>query len=240
MTETDVQIGVDDGRVVVDVETRVGAAHRVGARLQRTVISRLEVFLEHDVDDARRALSRELRRRIVNHLHMVDALRRQLLQNLRTVVGGQSTRLAVDPHLHARVAAQRHIAVVVHLHARDVLQRLRCRRTRIGHQLRHVERLAVHLQLHGRSLSCHRHLLQLVGVLRHVEGGEVVRAVAVVDHEVAHHIPVTHERERQRVLPVFQAVDAEMPFDVGHSALHQCIAALVGYFHIHETQRFIV
>ena len=174
MAETNVQISVDDGRVVVDVETCVGTALRVGTCLQRTVVARLEVFLQHDVDNSSRTFSREFRRRIVNHLYALDALRRQLLQNLRPVISSQSTRLSVDPHLHTRVATQRYVAIVVNLHAGYVLQSLRCRCARVGHQLCHIERLAVHLQLHAGPLSCNRHLLQLVSVLSHVESREVV------------------------------------------------------------------
>ena len=52
-----VGICVQETAVVVDVETAVGAALSVGTCLKRTVVARLAVFLQHDVDDAGRAFS---------------------------------------------------------------------------------------------------------------------------------------------------------------------------------------
>ena len=143
VSETDVEIGIDGTTVVVDVETGVGSTPCIGTGLHRAVIARLAFFLEHDVDDAGTALGREFGRGVVDDLDAVDAL------------GGQ---LSVDPHLNAGVAAQRYIAVVVHLHRGDVLQHIAGRPSGIGDILRHIERFAVHLQPHGRPLSCHRHL----------------------------------------------------------------------------------
>ena len=153
----DVGISVDERTAVVDVKAGVGTASGVAASLQRTIIARLTVFLEHDVDDAHRSFSGELCRRIVNDLNAVDTLRGELLQNLRTVVGGQTRSLAVYPYLHTGVATQRHVAVVVHLHGGHVVEHVRRRLSCIADKLRHVESLAIHLQLHRRLLSgdCH-------------------------------------------------------------------------------------
>ena len=106
VSKANVGIGIDERRIVVDVETGVRTAARVRAHLHRAIITWLQVFLEHNVDDAGRAFSREFGRRIVDDLYAFDALSGQLLQNLGTVVGSESARLAVDPHLDARVAAQ--------------------------------------------------------------------------------------------------------------------------------------
>ena len=163
-----VGISVELRTVEVEVEACVGTSARVGTGLHRAVVACLAVFLQHDVDYSSRAFSRKLGRRIVYHLNAVDALGRQLLQYLRPVVGGQSAGLAVDPHLHALVAAQRYISVVVYLHRGYVLQHVAGRPSGIGYLLVHAERLAVNLQLHLRALPRHRHFLHGLRVVGHI------------------------------------------------------------------------
>ena len=168
--------GIPLAAVVVEVETCLSALARVGASLHRTIVASLAVFLQHDVDDACRPFSRKLGRRVVDDLDALDALCRQLLQYLRTVVAGQSARLAVDPHLHAAVASQRHVAVLVNFYRRNILQRIGSGASGIADLLVHVERLAVHLQFHLLPLGGHRHLFQQMAVFRQVESGEVAGA----------------------------------------------------------------
>ena len=106
MTEAHVQIGIEQRTVVIDIKASVATATGVGTHLHRTVITRLTVFLQHDVDDTGRTFSGIFCRRIVYHLYMIYALGRHLLQYLSTVVGGQSARFTVYPHLHTGVAPQ--------------------------------------------------------------------------------------------------------------------------------------
>ena len=101
MAVAEVYIRVNQSAVVVDVEACVGTAASVATCLHRAVIASLAVFLEHNVDDTSRTFSREFSRRIVYDLYTFNALCRQLLQNLCTVIGSQSRCLAVDPYLHA-------------------------------------------------------------------------------------------------------------------------------------------
>ena len=61
MAVADVGIAVPARRVVVDVEAGVGSATGVGTCLHGTIIAGLQVLLQHDVDDTRRAFGRELR-----------------------------------------------------------------------------------------------------------------------------------------------------------------------------------
>ena len=56
---TDVEIGIEERTVVIDVETGVGTAPRVATRLNGAIVARLALLLEHDVDDAGTALGRE-------------------------------------------------------------------------------------------------------------------------------------------------------------------------------------
>ena len=127
VTVADVGVCVEFGAVIVYIEARVCSSARASARLQRAVIARLAVLLEHNVYYTSRSLSRELRRRIVYHLYLLYALSRKLLQNLRPGVRRQAARLAVYPHLHAAVSSERHVAVVVHFHRRNVVEHVACR-----------------------------------------------------------------------------------------------------------------
>ena len=116
--------GIDYFRGVVDVAAHVPSYVIVDAGLHRSVVASLAVALQHDVDDAGCAFGRELGRGVVYHLNALNALGRYLLQDFATVVGGQSAGLAVDPYLHARIAAQRYLAVGGHFDGGDVLQQV--------------------------------------------------------------------------------------------------------------------
>ena len=234
MAIADVGVAVPFRRVIVDVETRVAAASRVDSGLHTAVIARFQVFFHHDVDDAGRAFRREFRRRIVDDFDALDALGRQLLQDLRTVVGGQAARLAVDPNFDARIAAQRDVAVVIDLDRRDVFQRLRCRLPRIRDELRHVERLAIDLQLHRRPLARHRHFLQLLRVFRKVDDAEILRAVAVAERKLSRDRLVADIRDFQRVITRCKAVNRKIAFGVGNRTFHKSSIALLQHFHSHK------
>ena len=234
MAIADVGVAVPFRRIIVDVETRVGTASRVGTDLHTAVIAWFQVFLHHNVDDAGRAFRREFRRRIVDDLDALDALGRQLLQNLGTVVSGQTARLAVDPNFDARIAAQRDVAVVIDLDRRDVFQRLRSRLTRIRDELRHVERLAIDLQLHRRPLARHRHFLQLFRVFRKVDDTEILRSVAFAERKLSRDRLVANIRDFQRVTTRCKAVNRKIAFGVGNRTFHKSSIALLQHFHSHE------
>ena len=106
LAETQIGKGIEDSARVVEVATRIPAAGIVRSYTQRTIIACLTVAFQDDVDNTSRAFGRKLRTWVVDHLDTFDALCRYLLQDLSTVVTRQSRGLAVDPHLHTRVATQ--------------------------------------------------------------------------------------------------------------------------------------
>ena len=197
-----IQIGVNQSAVVVDVEACVGTAASVATCLHRAVIASLAVFLEYNVDDTSRTFSREFSRRIVNHFYTVDAFSRQLLQNLCAVVRSQSRRLAINPYLNARIATQRHIAVVVNLDRRHIVEHVRSRLSGIADELADIKRLAVYLQLHCCALSRHGHLIQLLGILSHIQQLELHLTLSGSNLKLTCHVSIAHKSKRQRVLAV--------------------------------------
>ena len=234
----DVGISVDERTAVVDVEAGVGSASGVAASLQRTIIARLTVLLEHDVDDAHRSFSGELRRRIVNHLDAVDALRGELLQNLRTVVCCQTRSLAVYPYLHTGVATQRHVAVVIHLHGGHVVEHVRSRLSCIADKLRHVESLAVYLQLHRRLLSSDCHTLEHLGVLREIENVIVDVALRGADGERTLHLTISYVGQRDIVRAVVKTADIKVAVYICGSASDKFVVVRERNLHVYESKRF--
>ena len=86
MTIADVDVRIEQRRVVIDIVRGVDAATRVGTNLRRTIVARTTFFLEHDIDDASRTFGRKLSRRIVYHLDTLNALSRHLLEYLATII----------------------------------------------------------------------------------------------------------------------------------------------------------
>ena len=121
MTVAHIGVCVDERTVVVYINRCTGASTRISASLDATIIASLKVPFQYNIDDASRAFCRKLRRGVVYYLNAFDAFGRQLLQNVGTVVGSQSRRLAVNPHLYARVAPQRDVPIVINLYAWNVL-----------------------------------------------------------------------------------------------------------------------
>ena len=177
LAEAEVGKGVEHPARVVEVAACVPAAGIVGADAQRTIIARLTVALQHDVDDTCRSLGRELRTGVVDHLDALDALCGYLLQDLSAVVTRQSGGLTVDPHLDTRVAAQRDLTVGGHLDTRNLLQQLRGRTACRGDHLVDGKRLAVDFEFHLRTLTRDGNLRERLGVLGQIEGVEVRPAV---------------------------------------------------------------
>ena len=86
MTIADVDIRIEQRRVVIDIVRGVDAATGVGTNLRRTIVARTTFFLEHDIDDTSRTFGRELSRRIVYHLDTLNALSRHLLEYFATII----------------------------------------------------------------------------------------------------------------------------------------------------------
>ncbi|CDA95572.1 unknown [Prevotella sp. CAG:1320] len=120
-----VKISIYQTTVIIDIETTVRSSTGITASLQRAIITSLPVFLENNIDDAHATLSGKLCRRIVYHLYTLDAFCGQLLQYLRSVIAGESTGLAINPHLHASVSPQGYISIIVHFHGRNIFQSVR-------------------------------------------------------------------------------------------------------------------
>ena len=159
-TIADVTVSLQHAARIVHVGARIPTATGVDTSTQRTIVARLAVTLQDDVDDACRAFSRELGRGIVNHLHALNALCWYLLQDVITVVTGHARGLAVDPHLHAGVAAQRNLAVGRHLNGGNLLQQLCGIAAGSSQHVVHAEGLAVYFQFHLRPLASNLHLFQ--------------------------------------------------------------------------------
>ena len=98
----------------------------IGTSTQGTIIASLAVTFQHNIDDTGRALWRIFRGRVINDLDTLDALRGNLLQDLRTVICRQTARLTIDPHLHTAVSTERDLTIRRHLHTRDILQQITC------------------------------------------------------------------------------------------------------------------
>ena len=237
----DIGVSIEEARRIVDVGTGVGAAVAVGTGLQRSIVASAAVAFQHDVDDACRPFGRELCRGVVDHLDALDALCRQLLQYLSAVVGGQSAGLAVDPHLHAGVATQRDIAVLVYLDARDVFQHIAGRAAGIRDVGRHIERLAVHLELHRRPLPRHGHFLEHGGILREIEHVVVDIWFLLGDAEFSGDGLVAYERHLQLVVADGETTNVEMSTLISNGTLQNLrgVALLIdGY--IDKLQAFAV
>ena len=99
----------------VDVGTCPHTSLYVSLGLCASIISRLSVLLEHDVDDAGSALGAIFCRGVGYDLYPIDAFCRELLKDFRLVVGSKTCVLAVYPDGHAAVAAQGDFALGVHV-----------------------------------------------------------------------------------------------------------------------------
>ncbi len=99
-TESHAGESIDLTAVEIDIDTCIAAATGVAAYFGTSVISRLTVLLEYDIDDARSAFRTVFRRRVGDDLDFVDGLCRNLFENLRTIVGGKSGFLAIYPYCH--------------------------------------------------------------------------------------------------------------------------------------------
>ncbi len=96
--ESDAGVCIPSGGIPVDVCRHVSASARVGRDLCASEIPAPAVFLKHDVDDTCRSLGAILGRRICDHLDFLNTLSRNLLQNLRAVVGSKAGVLSIDPY----------------------------------------------------------------------------------------------------------------------------------------------
>ena len=234
-----VHVCVESRTVIIYIEARVRSSHSVGRSLYRTVIACLAVFLQHDIDNAGRAFCREFGRRVVYHLNAVDALGRQLLQNLGAVVGCQTARLTVYPHLNARISAQRHITVVVNLHRRDILQGLARRASGVGYLLVHAERLPVHLQLHLRTLPRHGHFTERMCIIGKIYHREILRFSLVGDNETALRGLISHERHIHVVTAIGQSDNIKVTRHIGNSTFQNLRLSFVHHRDINKFQRFV-
>ena len=102
--------------VVIDVEIHIRRSTRVNIRLGISEIAVTMIFFQSDIDDACSSRSAVLRRWICHHLDALDALGRELTENLGAVVGVHAHLFAVYPHKHIGVATQRNLAVAGHMH----------------------------------------------------------------------------------------------------------------------------
>ena len=220
MTVSHVSVSIELRTRIVDVSAGIGTAVGVSSHLQRAVISRLAVFLQHDINNAGTSLGREFCRRIVYHLYSLDALGRQLLQYLGTVVGGQSAYLSVYPHLHALVSAQRDVSIVVNLHRRNVLQHVACRATGIGYLLVHVERLTVNLQSHRRLLSCHGDFLEHRGIFLQIKFMESVCRLGACECEFPRQSLIPYVRHLELISAKRQSPHLEVTFNISDSTVN--------------------
>ena len=237
MAVAHVQVSFPPAYVEVDVAAGVGAAPRAASGLHRAVVARRAVLLQHDVNDAGAALGTELCRRVVDDLYPVNALGRQLLEYLGAVVAGQSAGLAVDPHLHAGVAAQRYVALRVDLDRRDVLEHVARRTAGVAYVLRHVERLAVNLELHARALRRHRDLLQRLAVLREAYFLKIGVLVLGLKREALYKLGVAYVRQLHGVAAVGQTRNIEQALLVRYCTLYKFLRGLVVHGDVDERHR---
>ena len=146
--ESDISIGIKDTTGVIDITTGIPSPTNISTSTQRTIITTLTVTLQHDIDNTSRALRRIFRRGIIDDLDTLNALRRNLLQDLRTVFRSESTCLTIDPYLHARVTTQGYLTIRRHLDTGDILQQVSCRTASGSQYLVDREHLTVDLQFH--------------------------------------------------------------------------------------------
>ena len=172
-----VNVGIDRQFLVRPNIRQPGA----NVRARRSVHAKAEelVFLDfgigHDVDDAI-GLGAVACRGIGNNFHSINAIGWHGLDVGFEVLGGHVRGFVVDPHLHARCAAQADVALHVHFHARRVLQGIRGRSRLDTGVFGHV----VHglLPFHGKQGTLLRddHLIKFGGAFREFQLPQILVA----------------------------------------------------------------
>ena len=146
--------------------------------------------------------------------------------------------LGLGAQLGLTAAAQRYVAVVVHLYGRYVVEHFGCRLSGVAYELRHVERLAVYLELHSRALSGDGDALQHLCILRHIYNIVVLVGVRGVYLELACLAFVAHEGQLQRVSVVGESLYLEVAVGVAHTAAHKLAVGSLRNLHVHKTKWF--
>ena len=147
-TIADIGIGIHPLGGIVDVTTHVPAFLVVHTRLDRAIIAGTTVALQNDIDNTGSSLRRIFGTGVVDNFDTLNALGWYLLENLGTVVAGQSAALTIDPHLHTGVATQRNLTIGGHLYRRDVFQQVAHRATSSCQHLVNGEGFTIYLELH--------------------------------------------------------------------------------------------
>ena len=141
------------------------------------------------------------------------------------------------PSAHAGVAAQRYVAVGVNLYRRYVLEHVGGGHAGVVDVLRHVERLAVHLEPHAWPLRRHRHLLERLAVFCHVHVAQVFVLVLLAEGELAAYVGVADVRQLHGIVAVGQLPYVELPLVVGHGSGDELLRRTVENGHVHVSHR---
>ena len=102
-----------------------------------------------------------------------------------------------------------------------------------------IEGLAIHLQLHLRPLTKHRHLVEGLCILCHVDGWIVMVGIRLGNREGTHHVLVAREARRERILSVGETRNKETALGVADSPLEDLGVSLLSYSNIDKLQRSI-
>ena len=137
--------------------------------MERTVVARLTSLSEYDVDDSRRPFGAVFRRRVGDNLDTVDRFGRELLENLRAVLGSKPCGTSVEPNLDTFGATERNSTVGRDLHRGDILQNIARRRSGRYGACRYIENLLVELETHLRFGSFDRYFAQGGSLSRKLE-----------------------------------------------------------------------
>ena len=174
--------------LVAEVAADLGASRRAAGHREPAARARIGFLAKHDVDDAGDPFGIVARRRIRDHLHLVDHVGGKLREEVAELRRLHRARAPVDLHDDGRVAAQADDVVDVHVHRRHVAQHVErvaaARRRHVVHDVRVPIGGELHLALlllHDDALHLHRHCgerdrteVRASRCLEH--GGELVRA----------------------------------------------------------------
>ena len=167
------------GREACPVHPRIACTH-----VDSAVEALAFVFLQDDIDDARRAFCVVTYRGVGDDL---DSFNHVALQGTQGILGAHTRKprfLAIDEDTHAVVATQANVAFHVDRDGRDIFQHLNGIAGSVGDIFTHVEDAFVKCHLVGTLLCHHVHLAEHTAVGRKADSSYVDGCFRAVEGDI--------------------------------------------------------